>query len=99
MKKLVQRDKVRRQMVSDFEIKRVILKSILRNRNLLDKMRWSANFELSDLDVNSSKCRTVKRCLLTGRKSKVRKFYQFSRLSFLRLARNGLILGLKKSSW
>jgi len=37
--------------------------------------------------------------LLTGRKSKVNKSYKFSRLSFLRLARNGLIVGLKKSSW
>jgi ribosomal protein S14 len=99
MKKLIQRDKYRRQIVSDFEVKRVILKSILRNCNLLDKMRWSAHFELADLDVNSSKCRAVNRCLLTGRKSKVRKSYQFSRLSFLRFARNGLILGLQKSSW
>ena len=99
MKKLIERDKSRRQMVADFETKRVILRSILRNKNLADKMRWSASIVLSDLFVNSSKCRVVNRCLLTGKKSKVRKFYNFSRLSFLKLARNGLIIGLKKVSW
>lgn len=99
MKKVLERDKCKRQMVSDFEIKRVVLKSIIRNQNLLDRTRWSANIELSGLPVNSSKCRVVNRCLLTGRKSKVNKLYNFSRLSFLRLARNGLIVGLKKSSW
>lgn len=99
MKKLLEKDKCKRQMVSDFEIKRVVLKSIIRNQNLLDRTRWSANIELSGLPVNSSKCRVVNRCLLTGRKSKVNKLYNFSRLSFLRLARNGLIVGLKKASW
>jgi ribosomal protein S14 len=99
MKKLIEKDKYRRQLVSDQETKRIILKSIVRNRNLLDQVRWSANIELSDLTVNSSKSRTVNRCILTGRKSKIRKFYNFSRLSFLKLARNGLIVGLRKSSW
>ena len=99
MKKLLERDKKRRQMVADLEIKRIILKSIVRNHNLLNKIRWSANIELSGLPLNSSKCRVVNRCVLTGRKSKVNKYYNFSRLSFLRLARNGLITGLKKASW
>lgn len=99
MKNLIEKDKYRRKLVSEYETKRAILKSIIRNRNLVDKVRWSANIELSDLTVNSSKCRTVNRCILTGRKNKIRKFYNFSRLSFLRLARNGLIAGLRKSSW
>lgn len=99
MKKLLEKDKCRRQIVSNLETKRIVLKSIVRNHNLLDITRWSANLDLSDLSANSSKCRVVNRCLLTGRKSKVNKSYKFSRLSFLRLARNGLIVGLKKSSW
>jgi len=99
MKKLVEKDKYKRKLVLDFETKRVILKSIIRNENLLNKVRWAAKLELSDLFVNSAKCRTVNRCILTGRKSKIMKSYNFSRLSFLKLARNGLINGLKKSSW
>lgn len=99
MKKLIEKDKYRRKLVSEHETRRVILKSIIRNRNLLDRIRWSAKLELSDLTVNSSKFRTVNRCIFTGRKNKIRKFYNFSRLVFLRLARNGLIVGLKKSSW
>ena len=99
MKKLIVKDKHRRRAVAKNETHRVVLRSVIRNRNLLNKMRWSASLILSDLFVDSSQCRVVNRCLLTGRKSKVRKFYNFSRLSFLRLARNGLITGLKKVSW
>jgi len=99
MKKLIEKDKKRRLLVSKLETKRIILNSIVRNNNLLKRVRWSANLQLSDLFVNSSKSRLVNRCIITGRKSKVIKNYRFSRLSFLRLARNGLILGLKKSSW
>jgi len=99
MKKLVEKDKIKRNTVLEFETKRIILKSIIRNTNLLKKARWSANLELSDLFVNSSRSRLVNRCVLTGRKSKVRNSYHFSRLIFLRMAKNGLISGLKRSSW
>ena len=99
MKSVLERDKLRRQKVSDYELKRLILKNISRNHNLLQKTRWAASLELSNLCVDSSRSRVVNRCILTGRKSKVSKFYSFSRLTFLKLARNGLIAGLKKSSW
>jgi small subunit ribosomal protein S14 len=99
MKKLIERDKYRRNLVSNFEVKRIILKSIVRNNNLDRKIRWSAQLNLSDIFVDSARARVVNRCILTGRKAKVRESYKFSRLSFLRLARNGLISGLKKSSW
>jgi len=99
MKKSIAQDRTKRKLVSKFEIKRNILKSIATNNNLMSKTRWSARLKLSDIFVNSSKTRIVKRCLLTGRKSTIAKSYRFSRLVFLRLARNGLITGLKKSSW
>jgi small subunit ribosomal protein S14 len=99
MRNVVEKDKIKRKIVLEFETKRIILKSIIRNTNLLNKARWAANLELSDLFVNSSRGRLVNRCVLTGRKSKVRNRYHFSRLTFLKMAKNGLISGLKKSSW
>jgi ribosomal protein S14 len=98
MKKLVEKDKSKRKLFFDSEIKRVILKSITRNQNLTNRIRWVANLYLSDMLVNSSKVRQVNRCIITGRKSKVRGCYKFSRLVFLRMVRNGLISGLKKST-
>lgn len=56
--------------------------------------------KLSNLSINLNKTRFVNRCVLTKRKAKFNKtFKKFSRLSFLRLARSGCIVGLKKSSW
>ena len=99
MKSILEKDKLRRDKVCSLEVRRLILKSIIRNQNLLNKTRWAASLELSNLCVDSSRSRVVNRCLLTARKSKVSKLYSFSRLAFLRLARNGLIKGLKKVSW
>lgn len=99
MKNVVEKNKIKRKTVLEFETKRLILKSIIRNTNLLKRARWAANLELSDLSVNSSRSRVVNRCVLTGRKSKVRNMYHFSRLTFLKMAKNGLISGLKRSSW
>jgi ribosomal protein S14 len=53
---------------------------------------------LSNLPQNSRKVRLNKRCTLSGRKSSFNSLYRFSRLVFLRLARQGEIVGLKKSS-
>jgi len=99
MKKLIEKDKHKRKLVSKLETKRIILKTIVRNKNFLNTIRWSANLQLSDLFLNSSKTRLVNRCILTGRKSKLTKSFRFSRLVFLKLARNGMLTGLKKSSW
>jgi len=54
--------------------------------------------KLSSLSKNKN--RYVNRCILTSRKAKFNRFLKkFSRLSFLKLARLGVVSGLKKSSW
>lgn len=55
---------------------------------------------MSNLTKNQNKTKFVNRCILTARKAKFNKnFKNFSRLSFLKLARSGTINGVKKASW
>jgi small subunit ribosomal protein S14 len=57
---------------------------------------WDA---LQKLPKNSSKVRLHNRCLLTGRPRGYMRQFGISRVTFREMASNGLIPGVKKSSW
>jgi small subunit ribosomal protein S14 len=99
MKNLVQKDKQFRSYVKKFERKRLILKSIIKNTYLTDLVKWNAILKLAQLLSNSSKIYVTNRCTLTGRRKYINKFYRFSRIEFLKLARSGNISNLRKSTW
>jgi small subunit ribosomal protein S14 len=99
MKNLVQKDKQFRSNVKKFERKRLILKSIIKNTYLTDLIKWNAILKLTQLPSNSSKVYVTNRCTLTGRRKYINKFYRFSRIEFLKLARSGKISNLRKSTW
>jgi small subunit ribosomal protein S14 len=99
MKSLVQKDKQFRTFVKKFERKRLILKSIIKNTYLIDLVKWNAILKLTELPLNSSKVYITNRCTLTGRRKYINKFYRFSRIEFLKLARSGNISNLRKSTW
>ena len=95
MKNKIQNDKKKRNLNYRLETKQIILKSFLKNKNLSRTIRWNSELYLSDIKF---KTKLVKRCILTGRKSKFNESFRFSRLMFLRLVRNGFISGFKKSA-
>ena len=99
MKKKLISDAKKRKIVNKFETDLFIYKSILKNFNFSNIIRWNALLKLSDLPKNSCEVRLNKRCNITGRKSSCNSLYRFSRLVFLRLLRSGDISGFKKSSW
>jgi len=100
MKKQTQKDKKLRKSFNQQELNHVILKSIVKNENLSLLVKWNAILKLSNFLGSQNKTRFVNRCVLTNRKAKFNLiFKKFSRLSFLLLARSGVISGLKKSSW
>jgi small subunit ribosomal protein S14 len=99
MKNLVQKDKQFRMDVKKFERKRLIFKSIIKNTYLADIVRWNAVLKFTQLPSNSSKVYLTNRCALTGRRKYINKFYRFSRIEFLKLARSGTISNLRKSTW
>ena len=100
MKKHLISDKKKRKLMLKYENKRIILKSLIKNSNIFKTTKWNASLLLTDFCyTNISKTRVVNRCIFTGRKGKFRQSYRFSRLIFLNLARNGLINGIRKSTW
>lgn len=99
MKKLIYKDKKNRFAVKDFERKRFILKSIIKNLSISKLIRWNAVLKFSSLPSNSSEIYVTKRCIETGRKKRINKFFNFSRLEFLKNVRSGSIHGFRKSSW
>lgn len=99
MNKLLQRDKKNRKIVKQFEIERFILKSIIKNLNYSNIIRWNAILILTNLPINSSEIGLINRCIITGSKKRVNNLYNYSRMVFLKLTRSGYISGIKKSTW
>ena len=95
-----QKDKKIRKLFSKKELTDFVLKNLVQNSNLSFIIKWNAILQMSNLTKNQNKTKFVNRCILTARKAKFNKnFKNFSRLSFLKLARSGTINGVKKASW
>ena len=99
MKKILAKDKKHRISIKNLELKHFILKQISNNNNFQKVVKWNALNKLTYLPKNSSKTFITNRCVKTINKKTFHKFSNFSRMVFLKLARNGFIAGLRKSSW
>lgn len=99
MKKILVKDKKNRKTIKHFEINQFILKQISSNSNFQTITKWNALNKLSYSLRSNSKTYITNRCIKTVNKKTFNKFFSFSRMVFLKLARNGLISGLRKSSW
>ena len=99
MKKLLAKDKKKRIIIKKLELQHFILKQISINNNFHKTTNWNALNKLSCLPKSSSKTYLSNRCITTINKKKFHKFSNFSRMVFLKFARNGFISGLRKSSW
>lgn len=69
------------------------------NLSLSDEERAAAFLKLQKLPRNTSPCRVVNRCLLTGRPRGNYKKFGLSRLAFRQLALDGKLPGVTKASW
>lgn len=94
----LEKDKKKRLSFSKLESSRKVLKSILCNLELPMPLRIRASLALTNLCRNSSFTRIRKRCALTGRGRFILGSFHLSRLMIRKLARDGLIPGLRKSS-
>ena len=88
-----------RQVVKKLEQNRFILKTISKNTNLFYLTRWKAFFKLRSLPKTSSKTRITNRCIISGRKKRLTKILNVSRLVFLNFARLAEISGVRKAVW
>ena len=99
MKKLIEKDKKIRKAIKNSEKKKFILKTILNNANLPYLLRFNALNSLNSITKNASKTLISNRCVATINKKKFGKFTHYSRIFFLKLARNKKIHGITPASW
>ena len=99
MKKLIEKDKKIRKIIKNLEKKKFILKIILNNINLPHLLRFNALNNLDGLPKKASKTLISNRCVATINKKKFGKLTHYSRIFFLKLARNKKIHGITPASW
>ena len=99
MKNQIYKDNKKRILNYKLENKKFILKSIFKNTNVSKIVLHNSGLKFTEFSNFSYETALVNRCVLTGRNKRFKNFLKFSRLAFLKYARNGFIYGLKKSAW
>src|SRR5687768_1061086 len=99
MKKIVAKDIKNRKKVKQSELESFILKQIYSNSNFFKILRWNALDKLNKSLEYGSKTLLSNRCVKTVNKKTFHKFSNLSRTVFLKLAKSGVISGLRKASW
>ena len=96
------RERKRIKMAARYAEKRAELTKILKSTDESEEMadaKWDAMIALQKLPANSAKVRVHNRCGLTGRPRGYMRQFGISRVTFREMANNGLIPGVRKSSW
>jgi len=95
---MIQREKKREYLVTKYATKRRILKKeLLSSTNYNEKLQIYKKFE--KIPRNSAPIRHRNRCWVTGRSRGFYNDFGLSRHVLREMAQEGLIPGLKKSSW
>ena len=92
-------DNFKRKIFLKNELKRLILKSIIKNENLPNTYRYFALFNKNKLIRTSSHIQHQNRCVRTGRIWSISKLTQYSRFVFRTSSYNGNLPGFKRASW
>ncbi len=93
------RDQKRRAMHDHYKDQRAALKVKLRESVDDPQARWDAQVALQKLPRNSSPTRLKSRCEVTGRSRGYMRKFGLSRITFREMASQGLLPGIRKSSW
>lgn len=95
----INRNDKRKKMVKRDAAKRAKLKAIVMNRELPVEERFAVSVKLAALSRNGAKNRVRNRCELTGRPRSFHGKFSLSRISLRKLASEGQLPGVVKSSW
>ncbi|MFA7276791.1 MAG: 30S ribosomal protein S14 [Pseudobdellovibrionaceae bacterium] len=79
--------------------KRAKLKEITMNRDLPIEERFAATMKLASMPRNGAKNRIRSRCELTGRPRAFYRKFKLCRIALRKLASEGQLPGVVKSSW
>lgn len=95
----VNRNNKRKKMAKQNAAKRAKMKAIIMNRELPVEERFAMSLKLAALPRNGAKNRVRNRCELTGRPRSFHGKFSLSRISLRKLASEGQLPGVVKSSW
>ena len=98
-KSSVEKNNRRKLLVAKYAQKRAELKAIVKRTSSSMEERLEAQNQLSALPRNSSPVRVRNRCALTGRARGYMGLFKLSRIMFRELALQGVLPGVKKTSW
>lgn len=92
-------DNYRRKMYVKYEMKNKLFKSIIRNKSLPISYRYYATFQKSLVPKSSSIVKQVNRCVQSGRQWNILKKVKLSRFVFRFQSYDGILPGVRRSSW
>ena len=98
-KSSIAKNNKRKDKAFKYRALRAELRKKVSNLKLSEDERYSAGIALQKLPRNSSICRVVRRCSISGRARGNLRRFGLSRLMFRQLAHQGRIPGVVKSSW
>lgn len=96
---LINRNLKREKMVKKYATKRAALKAVVEDPNSTPEQVFEATIKLAKLPRNSAAVRVHNRCELTGRAHGNYRKLRMSRIQLRKLANEGQIPGMTKSSW
>lgn len=82
-----------------YEIKKIILKSVLQTSSIPLTNKTAVYFKYSSLSRKVNICRQINKCLLSGRAKGVWNFIGLSRHKIKKLNNLGLIQNIKVAGW
>jgi small subunit ribosomal protein S14 len=95
----VEKNKRRRNMVTQQATKRAALKATIMNQTLSIEERFKATLKLASLPRDGSKTRVRNRCEVSGRPRAYYRKLRMSRIALRELGNFGKVPGIVKSSW
>ncbi len=98
-KSSVEKNNRRIQLVARYRKQRLELKAIVNSVTLSWEQRMDAQKKLQLLPRDASPIRVRNRCALTGRARGYMGMFNLSRIKFRELALDGMLPGVKKTSW
>lgn len=98
-KSSIYRNKKREALTKKYAARRAALKAIIYAENSSPEEVFAANLKLAKLPRNGAAVRIHNRCELTGRSHGYYRKLKISRIQLRKLANEGQIPGMVKSSW
>lgn len=98
-KGLIESNERKKKLVDQAKAKRLMLKTIIMNRDLPLEERFEATLKLTNMPRNTAGVRVRARCIETGRPRGVYRFCGLSRMVLRHNSVRGCLPGVRRSSW